>query len=48
MSGGPGANSNRINNPFGYSKVKNLNSSKNIQKPNNNSLSQRYAVAYKK
>ena len=48
MSGGPGNLNNRINNPFGYSKVKNLNSSKNIQKPNNNSLSQRYAVAYKK
>ena len=48
MSGGPGNFNNRINNPFGYSQVKNQMSTKNFQKPNNNSLSQRYAVAYKK
>ena len=48
LSGGPGNVNNRINNPFGYSQVKNLNNSKNIQKQNNHSLSQRYAVAYKK
>ena len=48
MSGGPGSSNNRINNPFGYSKVKTPNVPKNNQKQNNKSLSQRYAVGYKK
>ena len=48
MSGGPGANSNRINNPFGYSQIKNQKNSKNNQKQINKGLNQRYAVAYKK
>ena len=48
MSGGPGSNSNRINNPFGYSQIKNQKNSKNNQKQNNKGLNQRYAVAYKK
>ena len=48
MSGGPGNSNNRINNPFGYSQVKNQKNSKNNQKQNNKSLSQRYAVGYNK
>ena len=48
MSGGPGSNSNRINNHFGYSQIKNQKNSKNNQKQNNKGLNQRYAVAYKK